>query len=96
MAIGQANSDACVFSCFMTKLLAKLESEDKHFRWKTRVLIDNAKYHTVDQVTERLKLKGCNTHFLGPYSWETSPCEYVFAWYKSTNNNEDRLLTGKK
>ena len=54
---------------FVTKLVAKLCTEDKNIRLKIRLLIDNAKYHTNRKLVERLQDQGINMHFLGPYSW---------------------------
>ena len=37
-------------------------------------------YHKKKEVVDKLVEQGVNLHFLGPYSWESSPSEYAFAW----------------
>ncbi len=55
-----------------------------------------SRYHTATAVVEKLQKQGCHIHFLGPYSWETSVCEYLFAWLKKGDLNPEQITTGKK
>ena len=95
MSLNQSNTDSAVFSVFMSKLVAKLATENKNFRATTRFLIDNARYHTNSSVIQRLQKQGCHVHFLGPYSWSSSTAEYLFAALKSMNMNNHGQRTGK-
>ena len=95
-SIVQANVDHQVFCIFITKLVAKLTTEDANWRSKTILMFDNASYHHDIMVLNQLQLQGCDIIFLGPYSFAAAPCELFFSALKRTQLNPHHLATGKK
>ena len=69
---------------FLTKLVAKLTSEDINWKSKTILLMDNASYHHDEMVLNQLKLQGVDIIFLGPYSFSAAPIELFFSALKRT------------
>jgi transposase len=96
LSMTQVNTNAEVFAVFMTKLVEKLQSKNKNFRQKTRLLLDNAAYQRNAKIMERFRLQGITVQYLGPYSFRSSPCEYLFSALKSVNLNPLRRPCVKK
>ena len=92
----QANTDAKVFCLFISKLMAVLAREDRHFRDTTILMIDGAKYQACPESVEHMKRCGFKVCISAPYSMKSSPIEYAFAFLKSTHLNPDGLKTGKR
>ena len=83
-SIVQANVDHEVFCIFISKLVAKLTTEDANWKSKTIFVLDNASYHHDEMVLNQLKLQGCDVIFLGPYSFAAAPIELFFSALKRT------------
>ena len=95
-ALTQVNTDSDVYCLFISKLVAKLTSEDRNWRQNTVLLIDGAKYQTGEQSIKHMKALGINVCVSAPYSYASAPIEYAFGFLKSVDLNPDRLSTGKR
>lgn len=92
----QLNTDQNVFCVFISKLVAKLTSEDRNWRDNSLILIDGARYQTSDESIRYMKSLGLKVCISAPYSYASAPIEYAFAYFKNTNLNPDRRKTGKR
>ena len=95
-ALTQANTDANVFVLFLKGLFDKLSSEDRHWKSKTLILFDGAKYHLSGSVKDFLVKSKVKAILSAPYSYDTAPIELFFSLLKRTNLNPNRLSSGKK
>ena len=71
----------------MTKLAAKLTSEDRSWRTNTILLIDGAKYQTCKPSITHLKHLGFRVCVSAPYSFAGAPIEYAFSFLKQVELN---------
>ena len=81
---------------FLRGLLKKLNEESRNWRDKTIIFWDGAKYHKSKatlQLVEELKLPML---FLGPHSYDASPCELWFSLFKRVNINPRKIKAGKR
>lgn len=81
---------------FLRKLVLKLDQEDAEWRSNTVILFDNAPYHTSDNTLKLMQGLEMPILFTGPYSYDASPIELLFAAFKSSDLNPRHLLTGKR
>ena len=58
--------------------------------------MDNATYNTSPETQQHMKALNMPYMFTGPYSYDGSPVEKLFALFESVNINPDGLSTGKK
>ena len=96
MSLLQANSNEETFCLFLSHFARTLEAEDKNFRAKTCFQIDNARYHTTSGVIAHLEALGLRFIRSGPYSYNASPIERFFGYFKSRDLNPNGLKTGKR
>ena len=78
-AISQSVVDSAVFSAFLVRFAAYLDAEDPHWRDTTVLTIDNAAYHTSEETIKTLAALQIPTMLAGPYGYDGSPCEKLFA-----------------
>ena len=95
-AISQSIVDSSVFSAFLIRLVAVLDAEDPAWRESTVIVLDNATYHSSDETKEVLQALFIPTLFTGPYGYDGSPCEKLFAQFKYGDFNPGSIATGKK
>ncbi len=88
--------DSAVFSAFLVRLVAILDAEDWDWRSSTVVVLDNAKYHTSEETMEALQALRVPILFAGPYGYDGSPCEKLFANFKYGDINPGNIATGKR
>ena len=60
------------------------------------LLLDNASWHSSEEMKERMSRMKLPVIFSGPYSYSSAPAELVFAAIKMGDLNPTRLPTGKK
>ena len=73
-----------------------LDGQSPSWRDNSVVLMDNATYNTSPETQQHMKLLNIPYMFTGPYSYDGSPVELLFALFKSVNLNPESLGTGKK
>lgn len=83
--LGTNNSER--FWYYLLKLCNRLNLQDRNWRLKTVIVLDNAPYHRSRWMMEnytRLKLP---IMFLGPYQFSMAPMELVFSYIKQHDLN---------
>ena len=82
LSITQFNTDTDVMLMFLSRLAQVLTSEHKDWRLNTVFLLDGAPYHKSDQTRRHMINLGLNVMFTAPYSYDASPIELFFAYFK--------------
>lgn len=95
-SLTQANTDADVMTMFLRHLERRLDQETPGWQETSYILLDNAAWHSSEEMKLRLAKMSLPIIYSGPYSYATAPCEAVFAALKFGDLNPDRLPTGKK
>ena len=96
LSLVQSNSNASVMGIFFGALVKKLEQEDKNWRRRTVLVIDNAPYHTCRSTMKILEDLNVPVLFTGPHSYSACPAELFFASFKSKDINPRHVPTGKR
>ena len=60
------------------------------------ILIDNAPYHTGDEIRDYLLKMQIPFIYSGPYSYSAAPIETLFSFLKLGELNQEGISTGKK
>jgi len=95
-SLTQVNTDHRVFCLFMTKLVDRLNAEDRNWRDNSCILIDGAKYQTCKESQRYMNALGIKYVISAPYSFAATPIEYAFSFLKAVHLNPLGLKTGKK
>jgi hypothetical protein len=95
-SLTQVNTDHRVFCLFLSKLVERLNAEDKDWRKNSIILIDGAKYQTSKESQKYMRALGINYIISAPYSFAATPIEYAFSFLKAVHLNPLGLKTGKK
>lgn len=95
-SLTQVNTDSDVMIAFLNRLVMVLSKESKDFRNNTIFLLDGAAYHRSFETRDQIRKLGLKLVITGPYSYDSSPCELLFAYFKQTNLNPSNVSTGKK
>ena len=72
-----------------------LDKEDKGWRKKTVIMMDNAPYHTSKTMMQFYEERHLPILFTGPHSYSASLVEMFFAHFKRSDINPFKLPTGK-
>jgi transposase len=67
---------------FMTLLCRKLDQDRPDWRETTIIIMDNASYNKTDDCIRHYNSLRIPMIFSGPYSFDASPVEKVFAYFK--------------
>ena len=81
---------------FLSRLAALLTSEKADWRDNTVILLDGASYHKSEETKAHMTDLGIDVLFTAPYSYDASPIERFFAYFKQEEINPDFLPTGKR
>ena len=81
-AVSQSTVDSEVFITFLLRLAAILDFEDPDWRSSTVIVVDNASYHRSSDTLEALTALDIPMMATGPYGYDGSPCEKLFAHLK--------------
>ena len=87
MSLTQVNTNTKVFLLYLTKLVAKLTTEDRNWRNKTILLLDGCSYHRSRGVREFIVKQRIRAVISSPYSYDGSPIELFFSLLKRTDLN---------
>jgi len=85
----QASTDQNVMLIFLIKLVEQLDIALPDWRDNTILLLDNATYHTGSKVREYLRKLKIDIIWSCPYSYDSAPCEQVFARLKLGEINQE-------
>jgi hypothetical protein len=94
-ALNQGNSNADVMCLFLRALVTRLSKESRHWRKRTAIYWDGAKYHTALETLRVAKELDIPLAVQGPYGYDVAPCEKFFSEFKRADVNPARLATGK-
>ena len=72
----------------MLRLVLKLSEEDRDWRQKHMLLLDNASYHMQNFNLAVFRQLNIPVLFLGPYAYEMAPIERVFGMLKTKDLND--------
>ena len=95
-AISQSTTDQRVFGAFMVRLSTILDSEDPDWREHTIILLDGASYHVRGDAMKAMGALKIPVVFAGPYAYDGSPAEKLFAHLKVGDLNPACIKTGKR
>ena len=95
-AVSQSTVDSEVFKAFMLRLAAILDFEDPDWRANTVIIADNAGYHRSADTLEALQVLDVPVLATGPYGYDASPCEKLFAHLKVGDLNPADIASGKR
>ena len=95
-ALNQTNTDKEVMCLFLRGLVTRLNQESRHWRKNTVIFFDGAPYHDAKETLAEAQALDIPLAIMGPYSYDTAPCELLFAAFKDRDINPARLPTGKK
>lgn len=85
--VNHGNNNSSTFLSFILRVCSSLQEFEKDWRLKCRFLVDNAQYHCSELVFRKLEELKIPFHLQGVYSWETAPCEKIFAQIKQKDLN---------
>ena len=95
LSLLQSNSNNRTMEIFLRQLVLKLDKEDQNWRANTVILHDNAPYATSESTLEIMEGLRIPMLFSGPYSYDASPIELLYAAFKSDDANLDMYLWAK-
>ena len=80
----------------MRRLLRHLDLAEPGWQESSVILIDNAPYHTGDEIRDYLHRIQIPIIYSGPYSYSVAPIETLFSFLKLGELNQEGISTGKK
>lgn len=95
-ALSHATTNQDTFMVFMRHLVAKLDQETPGWQENSIILVDNAPYHTGDDISNYLRKMQVPIMYSGPYSYSAAPIESLFSLLKWGELNKARQSAGKK
>ena len=95
LSLSQSNTNSQVMEMFFKRLVRKLDEDDKYWRSNSVIIMDGAPYHTSNATLDLLKQLDVPVMFLGPHSYDASPIELFFAWFKSADINPRKIPQSK-
>ena len=76
---------------FLSRLAQLLTKEDKNWRTNTVFLLDGASYHKSEETRRHMTNLGLTVILTAPYSYDASPIELFFAYFKQEEMNPSHL-----
>ena len=95
-AVSQQGNESRLFGIFLHRLVSCLDAEDPDWRDNTILLLDGCSYHRSDETCEAFTALQIPVMISGPYGYDGSPCEKLFALLKVGDLNPANLKTGKR
>ena len=96
IALTQVNTDGDIFRLYLSWLAEQLDKEQPSWRQDSVIQLDNASYHSSNDTLAHIKMLNIPVIFSGPQSYDASPAELLFAYFKNQDINLQNLATGKK
>ena len=81
-AVSQSTTDQPAFGTFLHYLARVLDAEDPEWREHSLILLDGASYHTRKEIYKAMAVLNLPIVFAGPYAFDSSPAEKLFAYLK--------------
>ena len=95
-AVTHGMIDSRIFSTFMQRLALQLDSEDPDWRNDTLLVLDGAATHRSKETSHAMAAIQIPAMIAGPYGFDGSPAEKLFAILKTGELNQWGVKTGKR
>ena len=95
-SLGHATTNQDTFMLFMRHLVAKLDQETPGWQENSCILMDNAPYHSGEEIRSYLRKMQVPIIYSGPYSFSAAGIETLFSHLKLGELNKANESTGKK
>ena len=95
-SLGHATTDQDTFMLFLRHFVAELDKDSPGWQEDSVILMDNAPYHTGEEIRSYMLKMQLPVMFTAPYSYSSSPIETLFAHLKLGDINPARESMGKK
>ena len=95
-ALSHATTDQDTFMLFLRHLTAQLDRETPGWQEESVILIDNAAYHSGEEIRDYLRKMQIPLMYSAPYSYSSAPIETLFGHLKLGDLNPAAGPQGKK
>jgi transposase len=95
LALSQSKTDSERVILFFNYFFEQLDIDAPGWRENSVILMDGAPYHSSDETFEYFRRKNASLFLSAPYSYDASPCEMWFSYFKSKDLNPEGLPMGK-
>ena len=95
-SLSHAATEQDTFMLFLRHLVAELDKDSPGWQEDSVILLDNAAYHTGEEIRSYLRKMQLPVMYTAPYSYTSSPIELLFAHLKLGEINPAREPAGKK
>ena len=95
-AVTQSTIDSHVLSAFLHRLVIDLDGENPDWREDTILVLDGASIHRSDETCRSMAALRIPAMIAGPYGFDGSPVEKLFAILKTGELNQWGVKTGKR
>ncbi len=95
-SLSHAATDQDTFMLFLRHLVAQLDNDSPGWQDDSIIPMDNAPYHTGEEIWDYLRKMQIPIMYTAPYSYSASPIETLFAHLKLGELNRANGPTGKK
>ena len=95
-AVTQCSNGSRVFGTFIQRLALLLDAEDANWRDNTILVLDGATTHHSEEARRALSALQIPAMISGPYGFDGSPAEKLFALLKVGDLNPGQIKTGKR
>ena len=94
-SLTQINTDHLVKMLLLTELCKQLDQDRSDWRDSTVMMMDNAPYNKTSEILDHIKYLRIPMVFTGPYSYDASPVESFFGYFKQGLIIETDVPSGK-
>ena len=95
-AITQSTVDSEIFGAFLQRFAGQLDGEDPNWRETTILVLDGATTHRSEETCRAMAALQIPAMIAGPYGFDGSPAEKLFALLKVGDLNPGDIKTGKR
>ena len=95
-ALSHATTDQDTFMLFLRHLTAQLDLDTPGWQEDSVLLIDNAAYHTGEEIRQYMHKMQLPMMYSAPYSYDAAPIETLFSHLKLGDLNPAKEPTGKR
>ena len=78
-SLSHANTDQDIFMLFLRHLVRTLDSETPGWQENSIILVDNAPYHSGEEIREYMHKMQIPIMYSAPYSYAAAPIETLFS-----------------
>ena len=86
-ALTQVSTDTAIMKMFLSQLASRLDIDRPQWRKDSVILLDGAPYHMCNEVRLHMLYLRLPIIFTAPASYDASPVEKFFAYFKNQDIN---------